>query len=86
MLFRSVIDSTGEPKAAWYGLKRAWRPVNLTLTDEGVNGLALHIVNERPHGLEASVEVTSLRAGKQPVVSGRRDLTGLCGHFYINTR
>ncbi|WP_163362841.1 hypothetical protein, partial [Klebsiella aerogenes] len=46
-----------------------------TLTDEGVNGLALHIVNERPHGLEASVEVTSLRAGKQPVVSGRRDLT-----------
>lgn len=70
-----VIDSTGEPKAAWYGLKRASRPVNLTLTDEGVNGLALHIVNERPEGLEAFVEITCLRAGKQPVVSGRRDLT-----------
>ncbi|WP_371823842.1 glycoside hydrolase family 2 protein [Phyllobacterium sp. 628] len=70
-----VIDSTGEPKAAWYGLKRASRPVNLTLTDEGINGLALHIINERQNSLNAIVQISCLRGGKQPVVSGRHELT-----------
>jgi beta-mannosidase len=43
-----VIASDGEPKAAWHGLARAFRPVQVTLTDEGVNGLMIHLINERP--------------------------------------
>ena len=70
-----VIDVKGEPKAAWYALKRAFRSVQLALTDEGVNGLALHLTNEMPQSIEVVVELTCLRDGKTPVVSVRRTMT-----------
>ncbi|MDP9573744.1 UNVERIFIED_ORG: beta-mannosidase [Agrobacterium larrymoorei] len=69
-----VIDSTGEPKSAWYGLKRAFRPVQLILTDEGTNGLAVHIVNETAGTRSLIVELACLRDGLQPVVRGQKQL------------
>lgn len=70
-----VVDATCEPKPSWYGLKRAFRPVQVGLTDEGVNGLAIHVLNEQPHDADLTLELTCLRAGGQPVVSGHRDLS-----------
>ncbi|MBB4094892.1 beta-mannosidase [Ochrobactrum pecoris] len=70
-----MIDATGEPKASWYGLKRAFRPQQLALTDEGINGLAIHILNEQVESADLSLELACLRAGSQPVVSGRQDLS-----------
>lgn len=70
-----MIDATGEPKPSWHGLKRAFRPQQLALTDEGVNGLAIHILNEQAESADLSLELACLRAGSQPVVSGRRDLS-----------
>ncbi|WID99174.1 glycoside hydrolase family 2 protein [Bosea vestrisii] len=69
-----VIASDGEPKSAWHGLVRAFRPVQLALTDEGVNGLGLHVINERPEPLAATVELTCWRAGEVAVVQAKRDI------------
>lgn len=70
-----VIASDGEPKSGWYALKRAFRPVQLAMTDEGVNGLALHLLNERVEPLAATVSFTAWRDGMTPVVTASRDLT-----------
>ena len=69
-----VIDSTGEPKPVWYALRRAFRPVQVLLTDEGTNGLDLHIINESDAALDLTVQVSCLRDGRQIVVGGGRDL------------
>ncbi|MET0172976.1 MAG: glycoside hydrolase family 2 protein [Agrobacterium vaccinii] len=70
-----LIDSTGEPKSAWYGLNRACRPLQISLIDEGTNGLDIHVINEGPEPVDVDVEIACLRDGIQPVVSGKRALT-----------
>jgi beta-mannosidase len=70
-----VIASDCEPKSAWHGLARAFRPVQLTLTDEGVNGLALHLINERPQPVAAKLELTCWRDGRIAVVKAEREVT-----------
>ncbi len=67
-----VIDSMGRPKPAWYALKRAFRPVQVTLTDEGTNGLAIHLLNERPAPVRATLDLVCLKDGRTPVVSRKR--------------
>ena len=67
-----VIASDGEPKAAWHGLARAFRPVQVTMTDEGVNGLMIHLVNERPRPLAAHLELTCWRDGQIAVAKASR--------------
>ncbi len=67
-----VIASDGEPKSAWHGLKRAFQPVQIGLTDEGVNGLHLHVINERPQSLDAAIELVCLRDGAVPVKKAAR--------------
>ena len=70
-----MIDSTGEPKPAWYGLKRAFRPLQVMLTDEGTNGLAVHVINETEAQRDVVATLSCLRDGATPVVSGRRELS-----------
>ena len=69
-----MIDATGLPKPCWYALKRAFRPVQVVLIDEGVNGLDVHLINETAEDIAVSLELACLRDGRQSVVSGRRDL------------
>jgi beta-mannosidase len=70
-----VIDSTGEPKPVWYALRRAFRPVQVVVTDEGTNGLDVHVLNETEHALQLDLELVCLRHGRQHAVSGGRILT-----------
>jgi len=68
-----VIDSTGLPKPAYYALKRAFRPRQIVFSDEGADGLRLHIINESAQPLSARVELVLLKDGRQPLI--RRETT-----------
>lgn len=58
-----LVDSTGLPKAAYWMLRRACLPVALAVTDEGVNGLALHAHNDRGEPLDAELALVCWRGG-----------------------
>lgn len=69
-----LIDALGRPKSAFHALARASRPIAVILSDEGVNGLDLHLLNETAEPLCARIELTALADGHRPVVSGARDV------------
>ncbi|RWX74491.1 glycoside hydrolase family 2 protein [Neorhizobium lilium] len=69
-----VVDVDGRPKPAWYALKRAFRPLQVVLADEGTNGLDIHLLNETSEAVPVRLELVCLRQGRMPVVSGQRDL------------
>ena len=52
-----VVDSFGRPKAPWYALARASAPVAVLATDEGVNGLSLHLVNDTAESIGGKLVV-----------------------------
>jgi beta-mannosidase len=70
-----IVDATGLPKSAWHALRRAFRPVQVTLSDEDTNGLDVHVINDSAHEHSLTLEISCLRHGRQPVVSGRREIT-----------
>jgi beta-mannosidase len=79
-----IVDSTGTPKAAYYQLKRLWQTRQLTLTDEGLDGLHLHLSNETAESIEGFVEVQLLR---EPNVSvARHEIALKVGPRSLETR
>ncbi len=93
-----IVDSTARPKAAFWYLKRAWAPRTVRLTDEGLDGLDVLVLNESPLPLHAEVQIGLYRRGHQvgaaaPTsvnVAARDTLTlqmdALVGHFTDTTR
>jgi len=67
-----VIDALGAPKAAYYYLRRALQPLAVFMSDEGGNGLFVHIANERPQLIECKLELTLYRDGETVVGSATR--------------
>ncbi len=68
-----VIDSVGAPKAAYYGLKRAFRSCGLVLTDENLNGLKVSLFNEAATERAVTLTLTCLREGETPVMHATVD-------------
>jgi beta-mannosidase len=56
-----LIDVRGTPKPCWYVARRALAPIGLALTDEGSNGLAIHVANDRAEPLAGRLELTLWR-------------------------
>ncbi|MCU1367474.1 MAG: beta-mannosidase, partial [Ilumatobacteraceae bacterium] len=52
-----VLDSAGRPKSAYYAAARASAPVAVWVTDEGLDGIAAHVANDRPSPLVAELRV-----------------------------
>jgi beta-mannosidase len=55
-----IVAADGTPKSTYWYLKRAWAPIALAVTDEGLDGLAIHVINETASPLEARVEIEML--------------------------
>jgi beta-mannosidase len=70
-----LVDSTGLPKAAFYFARRALQPVALLATDEGLDGLALHAINETERSIEAELELALYRRDGVLSASGTMPLT-----------
>jgi beta-mannosidase len=70
-----VVDAGGAPKAVYYSMKRALQPIALVITDEGLNGLALHAINETASPLDVTVALTLYRHGESVVAEGNTPIT-----------
>jgi beta-mannosidase len=69
-----ILDSEGRPKAPYWFLKRALAPCAIWTTDEGLNGIDIHIANDRPQPLQARLRVALYRNGEQKMEEAGRDI------------
>jgi beta-mannosidase len=89
-----VVDALGRPKAPWYALSRACAPIAVLVTDEGLNGLHLHLVNDTAVPFAGEVTVTLFARGELPVeeagravaIPGRGQLTVEAGALFEGFR
>ena len=58
-----ILDSEGRPKAPYWFLKRILAPSAIWTTDEGLNGIDIHVANDLPASLEAWLRVAIYRNG-----------------------
>ncbi len=65
-----IVDSFGMPKATYFYLKRCWQPRQITVTDEGLDGLHLHAINESAEPFHGHVELMLLQDGHIVVARG----------------
>lgn len=69
-----VVDSDGRPKPAYWHLARACRSLTLIASDEGLNGLVLHAVNDGAEPVDATLRVTVYREGRIPIAAAEHAL------------
>jgi beta-mannosidase len=69
-----IVDACGRPKSAWHGLRQVWQPLQVLITDEGLNGLHLHVLNETPQARALLLELRCLRDGEVVVAQARQAL------------
>ncbi len=69
-----LVSACGAPKSSWYALKRLFRPVRVSMTDEGVNGLAVHVANETAKAREVELVLTAWRDGRTAVLNATRKM------------
>jgi beta-mannosidase len=70
-----VIDWTQRPKSAWYALKRAFRPVQILITDEGLDGLHLHVLNETAEARTLTVTLAFANRGGRVAARAEQAVT-----------
>ncbi len=91
-----ILDDRGKPKSVFYYLKRSLAPLAVFFSDEGLNGLRVHIVNERSRPFAGNLRLTLYRQGQvsqEKIVSvsvasrgvWERGVDELIGHFVDST-
>jgi beta-mannosidase len=69
-----IVDADGSPKAPYYYLRRALQPQAVWISDEGTNGLHVHVINESAAVMSARVRATLYRGGEHCVATAEREL------------
>ncbi len=69
-----IIDSENLPKATYHYLRRAWAPLAILVTDEGLNGLQLHAINDTSEKRTLRIEIDLFRAGKTCIAHAEQTL------------
>jgi beta-mannosidase len=67
-----ILDSRGCPKAAYWFLKRALTPCAVWTTDEGLNGVDVHVANDGPAVLDAWLRVALYAGGERKMAEAER--------------
>jgi beta-mannosidase len=70
-----IVDALGKPKAAYHYLSRALKSLAVFISDEGGNGLFVHIVNERPRPQDCRLQLTLYREGEIVVSQAERAMS-----------
>ena len=65
-----ITDVSGRRKPCFHQLARVWQPQTIVWTDEGLNGLHLHLINESSEALDAEVKLELIRDGHVVVARG----------------
>ena len=88
-----LIDAREQPKAAYWFVRRASAPIAVWMTDEGTNGVAIHLANDTDQALEATLDVALYREHEVRVDAGteafalpertvlERSVEDILGHF-----
>ncbi len=69
-----VLASDGMPKVCWHHLRRICAPIAVWTTDEGMNGIDVHVANDGGEGVDAELAVTFYSRTGRVVASGSRAL------------
>lgn len=69
-----IVDSDNQPKACYRYLQRVWQPQTVVLTDEGLDGFHVHVINEKPDTLACRLELSLWRDGSVLVAKAEQVL------------
>lgn len=56
-----LVDGRGRPKAPLRALARIWQPVAVWFVDDGLDGVSVHVANDRPAPLAATLRIALFR-------------------------
>lgn len=70
-----LVTCDGEAKPPLEALAHVLAPVQVLVTDEGLDGLGLHLLNETGRALELRLDLICLRHGEVPVAEASRPVT-----------
>ncbi|EAR11161.1 hypothetical protein [Reinekea blandensis] len=70
-----IIDSDGQPKPAAHILARQLQPLHVGLLNQGLNGMAVSLINERRESVCANLTVMCLHSGRNTQMAESLTLT-----------
>jgi beta-mannosidase len=69
-----IVDALGRAKPALLALAQVLRPVQVLLSDEGLNGLCVHVINETDKPVAAALSLVALHDGATAVASATQEM------------